>query len=97
MHFVSWDAEALRSYNLADMNVLAHRRCDTRFDEDLAYLSDWDLLLQLAKETTPVELPAVAVYYRTHRDDRITTTLGPEEMTREFEIVRQKLEADAAV
>jgi predicted AlkP superfamily phosphohydrolase/phosphomutase len=95
MHFVSWDPEALRSYNLADMNVLAHRRCDTRFDEELAYLGDWDLLLQLAKDTTPVELPAVAVYYRTHRDDRITTTLAPEAMTREFEIVRQKVEADA--
>jgi hypothetical protein len=97
MHFISWDPEAVRSYNLADMNVLAHRSCETRFDEDLSYLCDWDLLLRLAKDSTPVELPAVAVYYRTHHGDRITTTLGPEAMTREYEIVRQKLESDAAV
>lgn len=97
MHFLSWDPEAVLTYNLTDMNVLAHRSGSIRFDENLAYYGDWDLLLRLAKDTTPVELPAVAVYYRTHAHDRLSATVPPEEMTREYQIIRQKLESDAAV
>jgi hypothetical protein len=96
IHFLKWDAQAIRTQNLADMNVLAHRRCEVRFDEQLAYYGDWDLLLQLAKDVTPVELPAIAVYYRTDAHDRLSATLPPNEMRREYEVVRKKLTDEAA-
>jgi hypothetical protein len=92
MHFLEWDAERIRLGNIADMNVLAHRRCDVRFDEQLAYYGDWDLLLQLSKDVEPVELPAIAVYYRTDAPGRLSATLPPEEMEREYRIVRAKLD-----
>jgi predicted AlkP superfamily phosphohydrolase/phosphomutase len=96
LHFLEWDPEEIRLRNLADMNVLAHRRSDVRFDEQLAYYGDWDLLLQLAKDVTPVELPAIAVYYRTHAPGRLSATLPPEEMHREYRIIRQKLDGGTA-
>jgi glycosyltransferase involved in cell wall biosynthesis len=92
MHFLGWDAERIRLGNIADMNVLAHRRSDVRFDEQLAYYGDWDLLLQLSKDVEPVELPAIAVYYRTDAPGRLSSTLPPEEMEREYRIVRGKIE-----
>jgi predicted AlkP superfamily phosphohydrolase/phosphomutase len=96
LHFLQWDAERLQLENIADMNVLAHRRCDVRFDEDLAYYGDWDLLLQLTKDERPVELPAVAVYYRTDAPGRLSATVPPEEKQREYRVVRSKLENGAA-
>jgi Glycosyl transferase family 2 len=96
LHFLPWDADEIRIRNLTDMNVLAHRRSAVRFDEQLAYYGDWDLLLQLVKDTTPVELPAVAVYYRTHAPDRLSSTVTPEEMQREYRIIRAKQGGAAA-
>jgi len=96
LHFLEWDAERLQLENIADMNVLAHRRCDVRFDEDLAYYGDWDLLLQLTKGERPVELPAVAVYYRTDAPGRLSATVPLEEKQREYRLVRAKLEGPAA-
>jgi hypothetical protein len=95
MHFLGWDAEAILTENLADMNVLAHRRGPIRFDEELAYYADWDLLIRLARDTRPVELPAIAVYYRTHVDDRLSMALPDEERAREYRLVRQKVEAES--
>ena len=71
------------------MNVLAHRRSAVRFDETLSHLGDWDLLLRLAPEANPVEVPAIAVYYRTDVRDRISTTLPPEEKDREYRYIRR--------
>jgi hypothetical protein len=95
MHFLRWDPEAILRQNLTDMNALAHRQGDTRFDEDLDYFGDWDILARLARDAHPVEVPAVAVYYRTHVGDRLSTKLNDEERERQYEIVRQKLKSDA--
>jgi predicted AlkP superfamily phosphohydrolase/phosphomutase len=92
LQLLDWDPDEIRLRNLTDMNVLAHRRSDVRFDEQLAYYGDWDLLLQLARDVTPVQLPAVAVYYRTHVPGRLSATVPPEEMNREYRIIRQKLD-----
>jgi glycosyltransferase involved in cell wall biosynthesis len=94
--FVGWDPEAIRHYNFIDMNVLAHRRSAVRFDEDLAHLGDWDLLLRLEPDANPVEVPAIAVYYRTDVRGRISTTLPPEELDREYHHIRKKLTETAA-
>jgi predicted AlkP superfamily phosphohydrolase/phosphomutase len=94
MHFLGWDPEAILTENLADMNVLAHRRGAIRFDEELAYYADWDLLIRLARDARPVELPAIAVYYRTHVGDRLSMALPDEVRAREYEIVRQKVMND---
>lgn len=96
LHFLAWDEHEIRLRNLTDMNVLAHRRSDVRFDEQLAYYGDWDLLLQLVKDIRPVELPAVAVYYRTHAPDRLSSTVTPDEMRREYRIIRAKLDGATA-
>jgi predicted AlkP superfamily phosphohydrolase/phosphomutase len=96
MHFEGWDADAILTQNLTDMNVLAHRRGPIRFDEGLAYYADWDLLLRLARNTRPVELPAIAAYYRTDAHDRLSYTVEQDAKTREYEIVRQKLAADSS-
>jgi predicted AlkP superfamily phosphohydrolase/phosphomutase len=95
-HFVGWDEQAIRDYNIADTNVLAHRRSDVRFDEDLAYFGDWDLLLRLAADSEPVEVPAIATYYRTDADGRMSDALEPEEIDREYNLVRGKLADDDA-
>jgi glycosyltransferase involved in cell wall biosynthesis len=94
IHFLPWDPNAVLTQNLTDMNVLAHRRCRARFDEELPYYGDWDLLLQLTRQSAPLELPAVAAYYRTHVPGRISATLELDEMRRQYAIVREKLEAD---
>ena len=91
IQFVEWDAEAIREHNFIDMNVLAHRRGPVRFDEELAHLGDWDLLLRLAPDADPVEIPAIAVYYRSDVAGRLSTTLPSEELDREYLRVRRKL------
>jgi hypothetical protein len=90
-HFVGWDEASIRDYNIADTNVLAHRRTDLRFDEELAYFGDWDILLRLAADSEPVEVPAIAAYYRTDVDGRMSTALPPDEIDREYQLVRNKL------
>jgi hypothetical protein len=95
-HFVGWDEQAIRDYNIADTNVLAHRCSDVRFDEELAYFGDWDLLLRLAAESEPVEVPAIATYYRTDADGRMSDALEAEEIDREYNLVRDKLADDDA-
>ncbi|MDQ4040753.1 MAG: glycosyltransferase, partial [Actinomycetota bacterium] len=94
VHFDPWDAEAVRADNRVDMNAIAHRRSDARFDADLAYYGDWDLLLQLTAGHAPVEVPAVAAYYRTDVPGRMSSTLAPEEIDREYRRVREKLSVD---
>jgi hypothetical protein len=90
--FVPWDERAARDFNVADTNVLAHRRSPVRFDETLTYFGDWDLLLRLSQHAVPVEIPAIAVYYRTDAEDRMTTSVPPEEMDRQYWAVRGKFD-----
>jgi hypothetical protein len=62
-----FDRDRLEQGNLADIGVLAHTAGlpEATFDERLWEFADWDLFLALTEHRTPVELPAVAVYYRT--------------------------------
>ncbi len=94
LQFEPFDRAALEEGNFADMGVLAHRAgLDVRFDEALRWYGDWDLFLQLTAERPPLELPAVAVYYATAPEDRLTPLAGaaqPPEVTHDYERVRAK-------
>ncbi len=97
LQFEGWDARQMRSYNIADTNVLAHRRSALRYDEALAFFADWDLLLRLAARSEPVEVPAIAAYYRTDVEGRLSTSLPAEEIEREYRLVQRKIaELDGA-
>jgi predicted AlkP superfamily phosphohydrolase/phosphomutase len=96
VQFVGWDRRAIREGNFVDMSSLAHRRGKVRFDESLSHLGDWDLLLRLAEEEGPVEVPTIASYYRTDAPQRITNTITSGELDREFDHVRRKLGAGVA-
>ena len=77
VQFEPFDREALEEGNFADMGVMAHRHgLGVRFDEGLRWYGDWDLFLQLTTDGAPLELPAVAVYYATTPDDRMTPVPG---------------------
>jgi glycosyltransferase involved in cell wall biosynthesis len=90
MQFAAWDADAVEDFNIADTNVLAHRPSHERFDEELSFYGDWDLLLRLTRERAPVEIPAIASYYRTDVDGRMTTTVPQEEIERAYRRVLGK-------
>ncbi len=81
LQFNRFDRGSLLAGNLADIGVMAHRRQldDARFDERLQEFGDWDLFLTLTRERRPLELPALAVRYRTDRDDRLSGK-HPEEL-----------------
>lgn len=72
-----WDRTALERHNLADIGAMAHRAGlpEAHFDEALREMGDWDLLLRLTTEATPLVLPAVACYYESHAVDRLSA--GP--------------------
>jgi predicted AlkP superfamily phosphohydrolase/phosphomutase len=67
LQFNEFDRDRLEQGNLADMGALAHlaNLPDARFDERLREYGDWDLLLALTEDRTPLELPAIALYYHT--------------------------------
>jgi predicted AlkP superfamily phosphohydrolase/phosphomutase len=90
MQFAAWDSDAVEDFNIADTNVLAHRPSHERFDEELSFYGDWDLLLRLTRERAPVEIPAIASYYRTDVDGRMTTTVPQEEIERAYRRVLGK-------
>jgi glycosyltransferase involved in cell wall biosynthesis len=92
MHFQPWDPGLIREGNVADMNAMAHRAGAVRFDPELAFFGDWDLLLQLTHDTSPVEIPAVAVYYRTDAGARLSA-LSAADKEREHAHIRRKLAA----
>jgi Glycosyl transferase family 2 len=74
VHFVAFDRERLARGNLADMNVIAHRRehPEARFDEQLSELGDWELFARLTESRDPLELPATACAYGTTASDRLS-------------------------
>lgn len=77
VQFEPFDRAALEEGNFADMGVIAHRHgLGVRFDADLRWYGDWDLFLQLTAGGPPIELPAIAVYYATAPEDRLTPVPG---------------------
>ena len=96
IHFWPWDPVAVRDGNRVDMNVIAHRHGDVRFDESLIYFGDWDLLLQLVADGDPVEVPAIGAYYRTDVPGRLTNTVSAERRDEEAARIRDKAAAPAS-
>jgi len=74
LHFETFDRARLEVGNFIDLGVFAHQRNLTEaiFDESLEALSDWDLLLRMTAERTPLPLPVVASLYTTNAPDRIS-------------------------
>ncbi|MFL6204920.1 MAG: glycosyltransferase [Acidimicrobiales bacterium] len=74
MQFNPFDRDRLLQGNIADIGVVAHRAGlpEARFDERLWEYADWDLFLALTEHRVPLELPAVAVYYRTSEAERLS-------------------------
>ncbi len=74
VQFNPFDRASLEWGNNTDMGVIAHRAGlpAARFDESLWECGDWDFLLALTEDCVPLELPAIAVYYRTDGQDRLT-------------------------
>jgi len=87
VQLLPWDRQAVRQANRVDMNVLAHRRSEARFDTEAELLGDWDLLLQLTEATEPLRLPVIAAYYATDAPRRMSTS---EHMAAQVERVRAK-------
>jgi predicted AlkP superfamily phosphohydrolase/phosphomutase len=94
MQFAAWDPVALEDFNIADTNVLAHRPSSERFDEELSFYGDWDLLLRLTRNRAkpPTEIPAIAAYYRTDVEGRMTATVPREEIERAYRRILDKRE-----
>jgi len=92
LQFMAWSREGLAQGNLADMNTLAHRAGPLRFDEELSYVADWDLLVRLTETAEPVEVPAIAAYYSTDSPGRISSR-PLEELEREVARLQEKLAA----
>lgn len=88
-HLNPFDAQALRSFNLADIGAIAHRHqiSDARFDESLQGLGDWDLLLRLTREKPPLVLPVIACFYTTTALNRLSENA---EFDREVCLIRER-------
>jgi glycosyltransferase involved in cell wall biosynthesis len=72
LHFERFDRATLEERNQVDMGAIAHRPSAVRFDESLRLYGDWDLFLQLTAEHDPLELPVVALFYRSRIDGRLS-------------------------
>jgi hypothetical protein len=72
-----YERAALEQHNLTDIGAIAHRAGvpEAHFDEALREMGDWDLFLRLTRDTVPLTLPAIACYYESHADDRLS--VGP--------------------
>jgi glycosyltransferase involved in cell wall biosynthesis len=75
--FESFDRSRLEVSNFIDLGVIAHLREleGARFDESLHALGDWDLILRLTTDRSPLPLPVVASMYTTSSDNRISHSL----------------------
>jgi glycosyltransferase involved in cell wall biosynthesis len=68
-----YDRESIVEANIADTSAIAHRaELETSFDESLETMADWDFMLRATLEREPLMLPAIAVYYYTDVEDRLS-------------------------
>lgn len=89
LQLLRWSRALQLMGNLVDMNVVAHRRCDERFDESLGVVADWDLVLQLTQSDDPIRLPVIAAHYTTTARHRLSDA-GEEVWHREKALVHNK-------
>jgi predicted AlkP superfamily phosphohydrolase/phosphomutase len=92
LQLLAWDRAAMQQANRVDMNVLAHRRSEARFDEANSMAGDWDLVLQLTQHTEPLRLPVIAACYSTDAPGRMSTDVV--EMADAAERVRRKWQSE---
>jgi len=96
-----WDDDIIAERCLVDVNVLAHRRADVRFQLHLPLFTDWAYLLELSASSRPVRLPVVATRYTTDLDDRATFVHRPDhdyllERVRSREVARRSVDRSGA-
>jgi hypothetical protein len=74
IQFEPFDRDRLERGNYIDLGVLAHRRSlpEAQFDQSLAGVEDWDLVLRLTRDGPAFALPVVASMYWTSAPDRLT-------------------------
>jgi hypothetical protein len=72
IQLLPWDRNAMRTANRVDMNVIAHRRNDVRFDEQLMSFQDWDFAMSLAETGDPLRFASIAAWYTTGAPDRMS-------------------------
>jgi hypothetical protein len=87
-----WDDDVLAERSIVDVNVLAHRRCDVRFQVDLPLFTDWAYLQELSTSSRPLRLPVIAARYTTDCADRATFVFRPLHDTL-YERVRSQVSA----
>ena len=80
--FRPFDRERLIENNYIGMSTFMHRRALVErygaFDEELATLEDWDLILRYTAHAPAYRLPALAVRYRVVDATRVTVTTRQE-------------------
>jgi len=86
-----WSRENLLRENLTDAGSLAHRRDldDVRFDEGIAAVEDWELLLRLTADREALAIPALSHAYSMQGEDRLSQRPGFREA---IEAVRRRYE-----
>jgi hypothetical protein len=91
IHLEVYDRSRLERGNFIDLGTVVHRAGlpGARFDEDLASLVDWDLVLRLTRTKPPVTLPAIACLYATTSPGRLT---GGSEAAAAFDAVVAKVQ-----
>jgi predicted AlkP superfamily phosphohydrolase/phosphomutase len=96
LQFAPYDRAVLEQGNIADMGVVAHRAGipGARFDETFWECGDWDFLLSVTEDHDPLEVPAIAFYYRTDGDDRLTGRFVHDEARVREKWARRRAERD---
>ena len=74
LYFRDYDHRAVAKTNIADIGCIARRAglAETRFDESLREMGDWDLFLRLTRHRRPLALPAIACFYTTDAPNRLS-------------------------
>ncbi len=77
-YLLPYSREAILRDNLADMNVIVHRRRAVDllggFDESLNRAVEWDLLLRYTERRAAAHIPAMGARYRIMDKDRLSAT-----------------------
>lgn len=87
-----FDREALARTNLADTSAIAHRAGlpEARWRDSLKTLSDWELMRRLSEGREPLALPAIACYYHSDTDARLSTLAAQIERDRATVLGRRR-------
>jgi glycosyltransferase involved in cell wall biosynthesis len=74
----SFDRSRIKQCNYIDIGQMAHRRtlAEAHFDENLAGMGDWDLILRLTRDEEPLVIPAIACFYSTAAEGRLSAQTG---------------------